>query len=88
MSVSSETTKSGPFTLNGVTTTFGYGFKILDEDDIEFVKLATSDGEMTVLTITSVTGVGDAGGKLHVEMLADAHQRPAAAWVGCAANRR
>lgn len=62
MTVPSATTVSGPFTLNGVTTTFGYGFRILDEDELEFVKFATSDGTLSVLTPDSFTGVGEAAG--------------------------
>lgn len=63
MTVASEQNRSGPYTGNGVTTIFNYGFRILDEDHIRVI-LATA-GVETVLTIDTdyiVSDVGEAGG--------------------------
>lgn len=47
------------YTGNGVTTSFAYSFRILDEDDL----LVTVDGvTKTITTDYTVSGVGDAGG--------------------------
>jgi hypothetical protein len=64
MTISSETTRSGPFSGNGATTVFGYAFKVYDEGDLEVV-LADEDGVETVQTISThyaVSGVGNDGG--------------------------
>lgn len=61
MTVSSATNKSGPYTGNGVTTVFAYGFRILDASHIQVVR--TENGGDTVLTTGfTVSGVGNAGG--------------------------
>lgn len=61
MTVSSATNKSGPYTGNGVTTVFAYGFRILDASHIKVVR--TEAGVDTVLTTGfTVSGVGNAGG--------------------------
>jgi hypothetical protein len=64
MTVASETTVSGPYTLNGVTTVFAYGFRILQSSDLEFVKYDATTGALTVVSSSdyTVSGVGDAGG--------------------------
>ncbi len=64
MTVSSEISKSGPYVCNGVTTTFPYGFRILDKSHVRVV-LADADGVETDLVVEvnfTVSGVGDAGG--------------------------
>lgn len=63
MTVASDVNRSGPYTGNGVTTVFAYGFRILDASHISVVR--TEAGVETVLTLNtdfSVSGVGDAGG--------------------------
>lgn len=64
MTVPSTTTFSGPFVLNAVAVTFGYGFKILDEDDIEFLMFDPDTGELTVADASdyTVTDVGNVSG--------------------------
>lgn len=61
MTVPSAINKSGPYTGNGVTTVFPYGFRILDASHIQVVR--TEDGMDTVLTTGfTVSGVGIGGG--------------------------
>jgi len=61
MTIGSTTTKSGPYTANGVTTVFAYGFKIDDETHIEVV--STANNIDTVLTSGfTVSGVGSESG--------------------------
>jgi hypothetical protein len=63
MTVPSAINKSGPYTGNGVTTSFAYGFRILDASHIRVVR--TEGGVDTVLTTGfTVTGVGAAGGNV------------------------
>jgi hypothetical protein len=63
MTVPSAINKSGPYTGNGVTTSFAYGFRILDASHIRVVR--TEGGVDTVLTNGfTVTGVGAAGGSV------------------------
>jgi hypothetical protein len=64
VTIASTTAKSGPYSGNGVTTVFNYGFKVFDEGDI-VVTLLNSVGTEVVQTITTeytVTGVGDEAG--------------------------
>jgi hypothetical protein len=64
MSIASETTRTGPYSGNGSTTTFSYTFYVADQGDLEVV-LTNSSGVETIKTITthySVTGVGNSGG--------------------------
>lgn len=64
MTITAQTSLSGPYAGNGITDTFAYAFKVLDEDHL-IVTLEDSGGTETVQTITThytVTGVGDAGG--------------------------
>lgn len=64
MTVSSETAKSGPYTGNGVTTVFAYGFKIFADADLRVIKTDTAGAE-TTLTLTThytVSGAGEASG--------------------------
>ncbi len=64
MTISSSVAKSGPYNGNGATTSFSYGFKIIDESHVQVI-LTDSDGIETVQTIATdytVTGVGVDGG--------------------------
>lgn len=61
MTVSNENNQSGPYTGNGITTVFAYGFRILDPSHIQVVR--TDSGRNTVLTTGfTVSGVGNANG--------------------------
>jgi len=63
MTVSSSTNRAS-YSGNGSLTTFAYGFKVFDQDDLTVI-LRASNGTETVQTITTdytVTGVGDVGG--------------------------
>lgn len=61
MTVSSEVSKSGPYTGNGVTVDFAYGFRILDASHLRVIR--TEGGVETVLTTGfSVSGVGNVSG--------------------------
>lgn len=63
MTVASEVNRSGPYIGNGVTTSFDYGFRILNEAHIRVIR--TQAEVETVLTLGddySVSGVGGAGG--------------------------
>lgn len=63
MTVSSSTNRAS-YSGNGTLTTFAYGFKIFDQDDLTVI-LRASTGTETVQTITThytVTGVGSASG--------------------------
>ena len=64
MTISSETTRTGPYSGNGSTTSFSYTFYVADQADLEVVLTNASSVE-TIKTITthySVTGVGASGG--------------------------
>lgn len=64
MPIPSESVRSGPFTLNGVSDTFGYGFRIISDGDLAFV-IYDASGARTVVDPDDyeVTGVGnDEGG--------------------------
>ena len=63
MTVSSSTNRAS-YSGNGSLTTFAYGFKIFDQDDLTVI-LRAANGTETVQTITThytVTGVGSANG--------------------------
>ena len=63
MTVSSSTNRAS-YSGNGSLTTFAYGFKIFDQDDLTVI-LRASTGTETVQTITThytVTGVGSGSG--------------------------
>ena len=63
MTVSSSINRAS-YSGNGTLTTFAYGFKVFDQDDLTVI-LRASNGTETVQTITTdytVTGVGDVGG--------------------------
>ena len=65
MTISSETARSGPYTGNGITDTFAYGFKVYDQADLKVVHTTVLDVESTwtVDVDYTVTDVGeDAGG--------------------------
>lgn len=62
MTVASETNRSGPYTGNGVTTAFNYGFRILAATHMQVV-LTENDVDTVVDPANySVAGVGDAAG--------------------------
>jgi hypothetical protein len=64
MTVPSETKKSGPYTGNGVTTAFAYGFRILDASHIRVVR-TENEIDTDVTTGFVVSGVGaDSGGNV------------------------
>jgi hypothetical protein len=66
MTISSETTKSGPYDGNGSTDTFAYAFLVYDEADLEVV-LKSSAGVETIKSISThytVTGVGASSGNV------------------------
>ncbi len=74
MPVSSEVSKSGPYTGNGVTTSFGYSFKIFDASHIRVVR--TEAGVDTDLTTGfSVTGVGSNSGSVVFDVAPSATQK-------------
>ncbi len=63
MTVTSSTNRAS-YSGNGTLTTFAYGFKIFDQDELTVI-LRSSTGVETVQTLTTnytVTGVGAAGG--------------------------
>ena len=67
MTISSETTKSGPYTGNGSTDVFAYNFLVYDQADLEVVLTVSATGVETVQTIGahySVSGVGTSGGNV------------------------
>ena len=63
MTVSSSTNRAS-YSGNGSLTTFAYGFKIFDQDDLTVILRAANGTEtvQTIVTDYTVTGVGDAGG--------------------------
>jgi hypothetical protein len=64
MTISSETNKNS-YTCNGVTATFPYTFRVLDQGDLKVQIRTTSTGVLTTLVLTTdytVTGVGASGG--------------------------
>lgn len=62
MTVSSTTSRSGPYTGNGVTTVFAYGFRILDETHVEVVRTEAGVDETVSPSEFTVSGVGNAVG--------------------------
>ncbi|MEP3278319.1 MAG: hypothetical protein ABJN26_00045 [Stappiaceae bacterium] len=64
MTVSSETSRSGPYIGNGLTTVFAYGFRILEEGHIRVVKLGTDgiEADQVLSADYTVSGIGDANG--------------------------
>lgn len=62
MTVSSETAKSGPYTGNGATTVFAYGFRILDASHIEVIRTVAGTGSTVSPSEYTVSGVGDLAG--------------------------
>ncbi|MEK9748662.1 MAG: hypothetical protein VW443_02885 [Pseudomonadales bacterium] len=65
MPISSETTRTGPYTGNGGTTVFAYTFLVFDDDDLEVVLTTTATGAEVIQTKTThytVSGVGSASG--------------------------
>ena len=50
MTISSTTRIAGPFTGNGVTTTFPFAYKVFDAADVQVIRLTISTGIETVLT--------------------------------------
>ena len=67
MVIASEVSRSGPYTGNGSTTTFAYGFTIYDKDDIQVIKTTVATGAEATLTVDvdyTVAGVGAASGSI------------------------
>ncbi|KYK44553.1 hypothetical protein A1D31_14245 [Bradyrhizobium liaoningense] len=63
MTVASETNRSGPYTGNGVTTSFDYDFRILDAEHIRVIRAQGSiETQLTLNVDYTVSGVGDDGG--------------------------
>ena len=68
MTISSETTKTGPYSGNASTTVFAYTFVIYDQTDLEVVVTTTATGSESIRAIGtgstnySVSGVGTASG--------------------------
>lgn len=63
MTVASDETRSGPYTGNGVTTIFNYGFRIVDETHVRVIRAEA--GVETALVLGSdymVSDVGASGG--------------------------
>ena len=63
MTVSSSTNRAS-YSGNGSLTTFAYGFKVFDQDDLTVILRASNGTEtvQTIITDYTVTGVGDVGG--------------------------
>jgi len=53
MTISSTVRIAGPFTGNGVTTTFPFSYKVFDAADVQVVRLTISTGLETTLTIVT-----------------------------------
>lgn len=64
MTVASETNRSGPYSGNGVTTVFAYGFRIVDQSHLQVIRTDATGAETTLSLSTdyTVSGVGSAGG--------------------------
>lgn len=64
MTVPSATSISGPYAFDGVSTTFGYGFKITSDDEITLVAIDNTTGAMSIFddSAYSVSDVGDENG--------------------------
>lgn len=64
MTVASETNRSGPYSGNGVTTVFAYGFRIVDQSHLQVIRTDATGDETTLALLTdyTVSGVGSAGG--------------------------
>lgn len=67
MTIASEVNKSGPYTGDGVNTSFAYGFKIFHKNDIEVIKTTIASGVEEVLTVDvdyTVNSVGSDTGTI------------------------
>ena len=67
MTISSQVNKSGPYTGDGSNTSFAYGFKIYDKNDVSVIHTVTATGVETVLTVDvdyTVNSVGSATGTI------------------------
>ena len=53
MTISSTVRIAGPFTGNGVTTTFPFTYKVFDAADVQVIRLTISTGVETTLTIVT-----------------------------------
>ncbi len=76
MTVPSEVNRAGPYTGNGVTTVFGYGFRILNAEHIRVIR-ATGGVEATLVNGAdyTVSGVGsDTGGSVTMAVAPTAGQ--------------
>jgi hypothetical protein len=64
MTVSSTTNRSGPYTGNGVTTEFAYGFRILAAGQVQVVRTEAGVDSIVEASEYSVSGVGDPTGSV------------------------
>ena len=65
MTIATDTARTGPYTGNGSTTVFAYGFKVIDEAHLVVTLTVIATGVETVQTLTThytVSGVGAEGG--------------------------
>ena len=53
MTISSTVRIAGPFTGNGVTTTFPFAYKVFDAADVQVIRLTISTGVETTLTLVT-----------------------------------
>ena len=53
MTISGILRTAGPYIGNSTTTVFGFTFKVFSTDQLEVVKLNTSTGVQTTLTLTT-----------------------------------
>jgi hypothetical protein len=64
MTVAATDFQSGPYTPNGVTTTFAYDFRIASASEIMVVRRDADGVETEITTGFSVTGAGGASGNV------------------------
>jgi hypothetical protein len=53
MTISSTVRIAGPFTGNGVTTTFPFTYKVFSTADVQVIRLTISTGVETTLTLVT-----------------------------------
>ena len=65
MTIATDTARTGPYSGNGSTVAFAYGFKVIDQAHLVVTLTVTATGVETVQTLTthySVSGVGESSG--------------------------
>ena len=65
MTIATDTARTGPYSGNGSTVAFAYGFKVIDQAHLVVTLTVTATGVQTVQTLTthySVSGVGESSG--------------------------